>query len=62
MGRPPQTEKLEKEEEAAHPPNYYPKGPIYIDKEIRLDSYLNQGTHPRTYSPHALTRRTVAWH
>lgn len=37
-----ETEKLEKEEEAAHPPNHYPKGPIYIDKEIRLDSYLNQ--------------------
>ncbi|ELR24703.1 MIF4G domain containing protein [Acanthamoeba castellanii str. Neff] len=29
-----ETEKLEKEEEAAHPPNHYPKGPIYIDKEI----------------------------
>jgi hypothetical protein len=40
----PQAEKIEKDEEAAHGANYYPKGPVYVDKEIRLDSYLNQGS------------------
>jgi len=37
-----ETEKLEKDEEATYGPGHYPKGPIYIDKEIRLDSYLTQ--------------------
>lgn len=38
-----QTEKVEKEEEANYGSNHYPKGPLYVDQEIRLDSY-NQGT------------------